>query len=267
MSKIVKRTLDFIEVFADHGRPLSLSEIAKLLKLPVSSCYDVLQSLQERGYIYELAPRGGYYPTLKLQHLAGRILAADPIIARAEAKLRALRDGFDESVLLSRVDREQATYLLVLEPSYPLRFLRRVGDTVRHLHATSVGKAILGALDERQRTKLIERLDMVPLTEHTIRTKEALKAEVEESARRGWYLSREESVPTATTVSASFRWASFTFIITIAGPTFRILPKMEPMVASLTEACASLSNPGLRELARNTGGKQSAAVRQKGYSA
>ena len=47
MSKIVDRTLDFLELFAKEKRPLSLSDISRLLSIPVSSCHDVLQALQE----------------------------------------------------------------------------------------------------------------------------------------------------------------------------------------------------------------------------
>jgi len=36
MSKIVKRTLDFFELFAEQKRPLSLSEISRLLSLAPS---------------------------------------------------------------------------------------------------------------------------------------------------------------------------------------------------------------------------------------
>ena len=49
MSKIVKRTLDFFELFAEHKRPLSLSEISKLLGIPVSSCHDVLRALEDEN--------------------------------------------------------------------------------------------------------------------------------------------------------------------------------------------------------------------------
>ena len=63
MSKIVDRTLDFLELFAKERRPLSLSDIARLLRIPISSCHDVIQAMQSRGYLYEIAPRAGYYPT------------------------------------------------------------------------------------------------------------------------------------------------------------------------------------------------------------
>jgi IclR family transcriptional regulator, acetate operon repressor len=244
LSKIVKRTLDFFEVFAEHGRPLSLTEIARILNLPVSSCHDVLQSLQERGYVYEIAPRSGYYPSLKLQELANRIVVNDPVLARADIAMRAIRDELDESVLLARVDGITATYLLVKEPSYPLRFLRRVGDRLGNLHATSVGKALLGSLDERTRRKTVADLELTPLTERTHTSRDALLAEVEESQARGWYINREESEPTATTVSATFRWNRSVFIVTVAGPTFRMEKQVDQAVAALLKVCAELERPG-----------------------
>lgn len=244
MSKIVKRTLDFLEVFAEHGRPLTLTELSKSLGVPVSSCHDVVQTLQERGYLYEISPRRGFYPTLKLQDVATRIVDNDPILARAEIALRGLRDKYDESVLLSRADGQIATYLIALEPSYPLRFLRRVGDTVRSLHAASVGKAILGTMDDKTRAKVVDKLDLVPVTEHTITDKAVLLAEVEQSMQRGWYISREESTPTAITISTTFQWLKSTFIITVAGPKFRIEAKQNDLIEDLLAAASDLSSPG-----------------------
>jgi DNA-binding IclR family transcriptional regulator len=135
MSKIVERTLDFLELFADKKRPLSLSEIARLLNLPISSCHDVLQALEERGYIYEIAPRSGFYPTLRLLDIATTIANHDPVIMRADLALRELRDIVDESVLLSKTSGLSATYLLSFEPSHPLRFTAKVGEHVRSLRA------------------------------------------------------------------------------------------------------------------------------------
>ena len=246
MSKIVKRTLDFFELFAEHRRPLSLSEISKLLDIPVSSCHDVLQSLLDRGYIYELGPRGGFYPTLKLDNLASTIAENDPILLRADMVLREFRDEFDESVSLAKASGETATYLLVFEPSHALRFLVQVGGQTRSLYATSAGKAVLGSLSADEREKRFRTLKLVPFTEHTLTSIDDLRRDVEESMERGWYLNREESVPSATTVSASFVWNRTTFIVTVAGPTFRMAPKLDMVVERLLQVCQTLKTPGLQ---------------------
>ncbi|HWA23125.1 MAG TPA: IclR family transcriptional regulator [Caulobacterales bacterium] len=240
MSKIVSRTLDFLELFAERRRPLSLSEISRMLDVPVSSCHDVLQALQERGYVYELAPRAGYYPTLRLLDIAKTIANHDPVVMRADTVLRALRDVTDESVLLAKASGMTATYLLSQEPSHPLRFTVVIGQSVRNLHATSAGKALLSTLDEATLDAFLKTEKLATLTDKTITTKAALKAEIAAGRARGWFSNIEESQPGVVTLSAPFAWNAATYIVTIAGPASRIGPRIESAAAHLLEACQDL---------------------------
>jgi DNA-binding IclR family transcriptional regulator len=240
MSKIVGRTLDFLELFAEQKRPLSLSEIARLLEIPASSCHDVIQALQERGYVYELAPRGGYYPTRRLFDLAHVISDHDPVVLRADGLLRKLRNELDESVLLAKANGLQATYLLTFEPSHPLRFLARVGEQVRSLYATSAGRALLGSLDDSALNAALKTLTLQPITPHTITSKTELRRLLAEGAAQGWFLNRDESQEGVTTLSARFNWMSAVYIVTIAGPTSRMDRKLTSAAASLLETCKRL---------------------------
>jgi DNA-binding IclR family transcriptional regulator len=241
MSKIVDRTLDFLELFAQSKRPLSLSEIARLLEIPPSSCHDVLHAMLERGYIYELAPRGGYYPTLRMFEMARTIVEHDPVVLRADLLLRSMRDTLDESVLLARAHDLAATYLLAFEPAHPLRFLGRVGDNVRSLHATSAGKALLGAMSELALAGFLKTARLSPLTPNTITSKPALIADIARGNARGWFLNREESQEGVTTVSARFTWLSSLYIVSIAGPTLRVEAKLEKATALLQDVCMMLA--------------------------
>jgi DNA-binding IclR family transcriptional regulator len=241
MSKIVERTLDFLELFADQKRPLSLSEIARLLEIPASSCHDVLQALLDRGYIYELSPRGGYYPTQRMYEVARTVAEHDPVVQRADALLRSMRDTLDESVLLAKVTDLQATYLLAFEPSHPLRFLARVGDNVRSLHATSAGKALLGSLSELALAGFLKSATLARMTPNTITSKPALRADIAAGNERGWFINKEESQEGVTTISARFSWISSLYIVSIAGPTMRITPKLEKAAALLENACKLLA--------------------------
>jgi DNA-binding IclR family transcriptional regulator len=243
MSKIVGRTLDFLEIFAVHKRPLSASEIARLLAIPASSCHDVLQALLERGYLYELTPRGGYYPTLRLYQTAKVIADHDPVPLRADAILRALRDKIDESILMAKVNGLDATYLLSIEPSHPLRFLASVGQNVRSLHATSAGKALLASLSEQALSGYLKTATLSALTPKTITSKAALREELAAGNRRGWFANREESQEGVTTLSARFVWTSAIYIVTIAGPTSRLGTKLSKAADLLTSACKLLEAP------------------------
>ena len=240
MSKIVERTLDFIELFAEQRRPLSLSDMARLLGIPMSSCHDVLQALQERGFVYEIGPRAGYYPTRRLHQLATAIAQADPLLLRAEARLSALREQVDESVFLAKATGLRVAYLLVLEASHPLRFHVTAGAEVRSLHATSAGKAFLASLDDATLEDVLARDPLAPMTARTCTDPAALRAELLASDARGWFLNLGESVEGAITISARFMANRAVHIVTIAGPTARMEPKLDSAAAALVAACRDL---------------------------
>jgi DNA-binding IclR family transcriptional regulator len=265
MSKIVERTLDLLELFAQEKRPLSLSDIARLLKIPVSSCHDVLQTMQARGYLYELAPRAGYYPTLRLLGLGKEIGDNDPVMLRAELLLRSLRDSLDETVLMSKVTGLQANYLMVFEPSHPLRFSTKVGEPVRSLYATSGGKALLSTLDERALDAFLQTAKLKPFTQRTITNKIVLRAEVETGRAQNWFLNQGESQDGVTTLSSLFRWNDAVYIVTIAGPSPRLDPQLERAVGLMTSVCTMLEMRPTGE--ERTSLNNSAKPGRKGFAA
>jgi DNA-binding IclR family transcriptional regulator len=240
MSKIVERTLDFLELFAREKRPLSLSDISRLLNIPVSSCHDVLQALEDRGFIYEVSPRGGYYPTLRMYE-AGKVIAEnDPVMLRAEHLLRDLRDSMDESVLLAKVNGLTGTYLLSFETSQPLRFQLKVGNNVTSLHAASAGKAILGSLSDEALDAALNAITYTALTPKTAKSKDDLRAMIERGRAQGFYVNSGESVDGLTTISAPFTWQRSLYIVTIAAPSARLQPRIAESGARLLEICSRL---------------------------
>jgi DNA-binding IclR family transcriptional regulator len=236
VSKIVERTLDFLELFARQKRPLSLSDISRLLNIPFSSCHDVLQALQERGFIYEVAPRGGYYPTLRMFE-TGRVIAEnDPVLLRAEHTLRELRDAYDETVLLAKITGLRGTYLISLDSSQPLRVQLKVGDVVTSLHAASGGKTILGSLSDEELDKVLEEIELNRFTAQTVTDKASLRQIVEDGRRRGYYVNNGESIEGLTTVSIPVRWQKCRYIMTLAAPTARLQSRIEETAAAMQAA-------------------------------
>lgn len=240
MSKIVQRTIDVLELFEREKKPLSLSDIARLLKIPISSCHDVLRALQSSGYIYELAPRAGYYPTLRLQQLGKTLSDNDPVVLRAEVLLRSMRDALDETVLLAKVRGLEATYLLAFESSNPLCVRFGVGDKVRSLHGTSGGKALLASLDEKSLDAFLKSARLSAMTRRTITTKAELRRDIERGRKRGWFTNHGESLDEVTTISTFFRWISSVFIVTVAGPAARLNKKIDKVTAMITSATSLL---------------------------
>lgn len=243
VSKIVDRTLDFFEMFAEQRRPLALSEIARLLDIPISSCHDVVHALIRRGYMYETATRAGFYPTVRVLKLAETIVEHDPILIRAEAVVEELRSRLRETVALAKASRLDLTYVLVRECDHQLRFSVKEGAAVRSLYATSAGKCLLGTLTAAELDSFLERVELVPLTPRTITDKALLRKDIALGNERGWFLNDEESSLDAQTLSARFRWRSSIYVLTIAGPISRIASKRDEAVKLLLEACRKLDFP------------------------
>jgi len=240
MSKIVYRTLDVFEAFATQKRPLSLTELMKLLDIPMSSCHDVVHALEERGYLYEVKPRGGFYPTARLHDIARTILDNDPVTERAEPILQQLSLDLAASVSLGKAKGHQLTYLVVCNPPDPLRFSVVVGASARNLYATSAGKALLGSFPPDEQAAYLQGVDMVPMTPFTITSREQLLAELKVSGERGWYINREESVEDALTISTHFVWSGSLYVITAAGTRNRMERQFDHAVQSLRDAAHRL---------------------------
>jgi DNA-binding IclR family transcriptional regulator len=240
MSKIVERTLDVFEMFAAEKRPLSLTDMARLLDIPISSCHDVVQALETRGYLYETAPRAGFYPTRRLQGIASIIAAHDSVVLRAEALMTKIRDELGETVALAKATGMQVRYLLVLEPEHPIRFSVTAGSEIRSLYATSAGKAFLGTLPAGALKAHLRSVELKPMTGKTITSKSKLMADIAEAKARGWFVNREESLEGVVTVSSVFVWHTSVHVVTIAGPSDRMESKLKVAAQRVLDACKVL---------------------------
>lgn len=241
MSKIVNRTLDLFEAFAEARRPLSLTDLTRRLAAPLSSCHDLVRALEERGYLYEVRARGGFYPTARLYDIARVIADHDPVVLRAKPVLDRLAATLNASASLAKAKGMQVTYLAVSLPADPLRFTVSVGSNARNLYATSVGKAVLASLAQAERAAFVAKLDLSPLTRATITSRAKLLADLREGEARGWFVNREESVEDALTLSARFGWRGSIYVITVAGTLKRMERQQERAVEALLQATRELA--------------------------
>ena len=239
MSKIVYRTLDVFEAFAARKTPLSLTELMNILDVPLSSCHDVVHALENRGYLYEVRPRGGYYPTARLFAIAKTIVDNDPIAQRAEPILQAICNEYKVSAWLGKAKGAQVTYLVVCSSSDPLSYKVAVGDKSRSLYATSSGKAVLASLPLDEQKKILAGIDLLPLTAATLTTRTALLKDLQLSEERGWFMNREESVEDALAVSARFEWSGSIYTITAAGSVKRV-DRQLPKIVKAVQAAARM---------------------------
>ena len=232
-------TLDLFEVFAREGKPLSLSQLARAIGAPVSSCFGIVRTLESRGYLYEVKARGGFYPTKLLFEHARVIAGHDPLAERFVPLLEKLRDQTGETVLVSkRLDR-QAVYLEVLESPHSIRYSQKMGEFIP-LHASASGKALLGGLAPAVRNELLTGMKLPRVTSRTITSRAALEADLEQGRALGWYVTRGETVADLMAVAVPVAVNGEIYSVALAGPMQRMDGALKRHAKLLTELRAAL---------------------------
>jgi IclR family transcriptional regulator, acetate operon repressor len=224
-----QRTLDIFAAFAHEQRPLSISELARLLKIPGSTCHGLVKSLEQLGYVTEIHRLKGYYPTrLLLQH-ATHIARYDPIPALVQPILADLRDHGGETIVFGKRARQQAVYLDVLTSPAGLRHIVSPGDT-RPLYACAIGKALLSAFPPEERARMLSKFDFKPITPNTRLDSKQLAQDIEKGIARGWFVSDGEYTDGVMALAVPVHVDGDVYGIVMTGPQARMRKNLSSQV-------------------------------------
>jgi IclR family acetate operon transcriptional repressor len=239
------RTLDVFEAFAEARGPLSLTDLARRVGMPVSSCHALIRTLQARGYVYALDRRKRIYPTKRLLAIAGAVAGNDPLLERLAPVLRRLRDRTGETVLLGKLQDREVRYLDVVEGTQTVRYTASPGEA-KPLHSSAIGKCLLGQLDDGALAGLVGRLALPAVTANTITAPDRLLADIAAGRRRGYFVTRGENVADVMAIAAARRVAGETVGIAVAGPLTRMLANEAAHAAALAETIGLVDEIGVR---------------------
>src|SRR3954452_10830000 len=223
--KSAARTFDLFETFAKVQAPISLSELARQMKMPVSTCFNLVRTFEARGFLYSLGSRRGLYPTKRMLQLVTTIAQHDPVGTRVFHALSELRDKTGETVVLSKRHGDKVVYMEVFESSHRIRYSAAVGE-IRDIHANSMGKALLSQLPDAEQKATISRLKFTRHTKQTIQSAAAYAADIAKSRKRGYCLNDGESVPDVMGIAVSVRINDEQFAVALAAPRYRMKDKI-----------------------------------------
>jgi len=247
--KMATRVIELVELFAREKQPLALSEVARLLEMPVSTCLGLLRTLEKQGYLYETGRRQGYYPTGRLLAMAQVIAAHDPVLDRIRPALEELRDATQETVVFAKFrEPGRVVYLNVLDSPQSIRYAAEAGET-REAYANSLGRALLSTLPAPERKALLQGAKLRRLTEATLTRAADIEAELARSAERGWFANIGESIGDLAGIAWPVRIGGQAWAISVVGPRYRVEPRQEALAAMLRSACRAIEGPERAALA------------------
>jgi len=143
------------------------------------------------------------------------------VLQRVRPVLEAVRDETGETVTLSKIQGSRLICLLVIDSPQVIRPVLTAG-TLRPLHSTATGKALLSTLDDAVRKAVLEEAGLAKLTSKTIVSRTKLDAQIKESAARGWFQNEGESVPELSGVAVPLKISNDAYAISVMGPSYRM---------------------------------------------
>ncbi|WP_454692880.1 IclR family transcriptional regulator [Achromobacter aegrifaciens] len=227
------RAMAVFEVFAREKRELSNSDLARLLDLADSSCLDLLHTLHQLGYLFRTQSRR-YYPTGKLLLAVQQISTVDPIIHATREALEQLSERTGETAYIGRIDGAAVKIVAVRDGKYPLRYILGLGERIA-LHASAMGKSLLGGLPPEAARKLLAAKPLRKVTPATVTEPDALLAEIDKSRERGWYHTHGEGGDGADALAVSGWLGEECVAMAISGPSDRFQSKRDEYVEVLRD--------------------------------
>lgn len=238
--KSALRVLTVLEYFAGTSKPATLALLSKQLDLPKSSCFALLETLRQAGYMYWLGKDRGYYPTRRWRDLGERISSQDPILALASPVLAELRDQLAETAILAKRDGVEVLYLDVAEPTQVLRFAAHAGQR-KPVHSAASGRAMLALMDPATRHALIAQLELQHYSPATLVDPRAIEEQVEYGARLGWHVVIGEYRSDTTAIAVGFRFGGEEYAFVIGAPIQRIADRHDEIGALLLQYAQAVS--------------------------
>jgi IclR family acetate operon transcriptional repressor len=234
----IERAFSLLEIAADHGGMLTLSQLAADSGLPMPTIHRLVRTLVDLGYMrqepsrqYVLGPR-----LIRLGESTSRMLG---IWARPH--LSKLVDVLGESANLAMLDGDQVVYIAQVQSKHSMRMFTEVGRRVNP-HCTAVGKAMLARMPRESVHELLKRTGMPRHTDHTITTIPDFDRELEDTAAKNYAVDEGEQEIGVRCVAVVVPNVASKLAISVSGPATRMTDALiERAVPLLGQACASLS--------------------------
>jgi DNA-binding IclR family transcriptional regulator len=211
-----------LEHLSEASQPLTLAQLAAMMRVPKSTLMRLLRSMELHGYLLHMPAERGYVLGTRSATLALRMLRGSNIRRECRAVLRNLVRALGETCNLTVPDAGRVLYVERIDTTAPLRMQLEPGIWVP-MHCTASGKLFLASMPLLDRRSI---LDQMPLPRHAPRTitdRRELEAELERIERRGVGIDNEEFVLGMVAVAVPVRGNDGKLVAAVAchAPTAR----------------------------------------------
>ncbi|HLH67768.1 MAG TPA: IclR family transcriptional regulator [Candidatus Dormibacteraeota bacterium] len=240
----VVRATAVLDLLASEG-PLTVSQITSKLRLPRTSTFHLIKTLESTGLIRWIPEGNRYTLGLRIVDLSSRALGQLDIRRIAHPHLVRLSGQSGETSHLQVLELQTAEVVCIdrIESREPLQVRAWIGKR-NPWHATASGKVFAAYASAEDLRYLLDDHTLQRPTPSTRHGREQLLRELEEVRGRGYAFNDEELMPGIRAVAAPILQSPEVCLaaVSLIGPTTRMTDdRMRELAAAVADTARSIA--------------------------
>jgi DNA-binding IclR family transcriptional regulator len=192
INRTVKRAIDILQLIKDNDA-LTIKEISLLLKIPTSSAFDIIHTLQAEKFLeYNTSGARTFSIGVRVFEVGSAYHQHTNLIKLVHPYVEKLMRLSSATSFFAVVDDTEIIYLDKVEAETSIRTSAELGSR-RDMYSSGLGKAILMYYTEEKVRAVLTAHEPVAHTEYTITGVERFLEEMGISRRRGYAVDNRES--------------------------------------------------------------------------
>ncbi len=187
------RALSVLELMVQSNRGFTLSEVSRKLVLPKSSTYLILTALERRGYLQKDSHSRRYRLGLKLVSLSRTAMEHLQLREEARPFLQSLMHKTRFCAHMAVLEENEAIIIEKINAPGTRRITTTWPGQRVPAHCTGIGKAMIAYVSNEVFDRQISSKTLWKYNKNTIILMRKLKQDLEDTKKRGYSVSNEES--------------------------------------------------------------------------
>ena len=184
------RGLSVLQAFSAQRPTLTLTDIASITGMNLTAVQRFTDTLMELGFLGRNKYKE-FFLGPAVMSLGFAFLHGSQLTTQAEVYLSEFGEKVNRTVNLAVLDGDQIVFLYRKEAQRFLKFNLHAGSKLPS-YCTGSGKVLLASLDDKELRRLIDKMEMEPITSHTIVDRKLLWNDLMETRNRGYSVCDRE---------------------------------------------------------------------------
>jgi IclR family acetate operon transcriptional repressor len=240
LNRSVQRVALLLKTIVNERQGMTLTELGVSTKLPDSTVYRLLMTLEQQGLVERAGDGSGRYVIgLEMFRLGSAVLDRLGFGPQVMSDLEELASETGETVNLGVLHGFHVLYLQKVESQQTLRASLTIGSASVPAHCSATGKMMLASLPEAQLDALLASNPLTHMGPNSIRDPDVLRHELQRIREQGYSIDDLEFAADIRAVAAPIlnHHGVTTAALAIAGPSSRLslerTQSLVPMVMSM----------------------------------